>query len=242
MIPVAHHDRRLADEGDGLTCAVESGLGDRHDVVGSDDVRGSEEDGLVAGVGAARASERRPDARVLFEHNVRPRAEVIEVLDAQNGGGKGRGQAERFGRRKMRDAVHLVGVHLGLESPFHLAGCAGEVDGVLTAGHRIDGEALLLQPALHLAQVGLGHAEADGKLVGREPLMVVRRRGILLRGDQRLQGGFLRGGPVEDKGDSIEAGVRGEAAGIELRLSPRVERAMGYCALPISAGMRGDTD
>ena len=156
---------------------------------------------------------------------MRLRPEVVEVLDSQNGGRKVRGQAQRRRWRKMLYAVHLVGVHLGLEGLFHLTCATGEVDSILAAGHGIDGKTLLLEPALHRVQIGLGHAEARGELIGAEPLVIERRSRVLLRGDQRFQIGFLLSGAIEDDGDSVDAGAGGQAAGIELRLSMWVKGA-----------------
>ena len=93
------------------------------DVVGGDDIAGSEEDGLVVGGGAAGTGKGLPRTRIFIEYDMRLRPEVVEVLDSQNGGRKVRGQAQRRRWRKMLYAVHLVGVHLGLEGLFHLT-CA----------------------------------------------------------------------------------------------------------------------
>ena len=51
---------------------------------------------------------------------------------------------------------------------------------------------MILQPAHNLRGVGVGDAEAFSILLGREPLMVVRRLRIVLRVEQLVKGILLR--------------------------------------------------
>ncbi len=74
----------------------------------------------------------------------------------------------------------------------------------------------MLEPALHLVDIGLSHAETGGKLVGREPLVVQGRGRILLRCEQGFKICLLRRGTVEVEADAVEAGIAGHAAGIIL--------------------------
>jgi len=84
----------------------------------------------------------------------------------------------------------------------------------------------LLEPALHLLDIGLSHAESGGKLVGCKPLVVLGRGGILLGCEQGFKIGLLRGGTVEVEADAVEAGIGGHAAGVVLGQRERMLRTL----------------
>ena len=84
------------------------------------------------------------------------------------------------------------------------AGGSGEDNAVAAAGDGVDGEALELEPGLDRGDVGVGDAEAGGELVGREPLVIQGRGGVLLGGDESGESGLLGGGAIEDEGDTLK--------------------------------------
>ena len=79
--------------------------------------------------------------------------------------------------------ANLVGMNRGMECGLHLRGGAAENDGAAAGRDLFHLHAMLLQPAHNLGSVGVRDAEALAILLGREPLMVVRRLGVLLRVD-----------------------------------------------------------
>ena len=80
----------------------------------------------------------------------------------------------------MRLPIHIVVVNLGLECPFELAGGSAEDDRVPSRRYTEHGEPLRLQPRRDLANVVLAEPKPLRILLGGEPLVVVRRRGVLL--------------------------------------------------------------
>jgi hypothetical protein len=96
---------------------------------------------------------------------------------------------------------------------------AGEEDAVAAAGDAAYRESLLLEPGFGGRKVGIGDAELRAELVRRQPLMVLRRGGVLLGGEQGLQGGFLLRRTAEDERHAIQGQrrVNGAAVGCGIR-------------------------
>ena len=78
-----------------------------------------------------------------------------------------------------------------MESRLDLGGGAAENDGAAAGRDLFHFHAMALQPVDDLGCVGVGDAEALSVLLGREPLMVVRRLGVVLRVDELIQGVLL---------------------------------------------------
>ena len=73
-------------------------------------------------------------------------------------------------------------MHLGVERRLHLRRCAAEVDRVAAIRYIEHNKALRLEPGFRLSNVTAGHAELGSVLCRRQPLVIARRRRILLRG------------------------------------------------------------
>jgi hypothetical protein len=120
-------------------------------------------------------------------------AEIVKVSDCHHDRPQRGRERERRRWSEVLFAGDGVEVHLGLEGLLYLAHAAGKANLVAAARHGIDREPLLLEPGLHLVQVGLSHAETGGELIGVEPLVIERRSGILLHGDESFKVGLLCG-------------------------------------------------
>ena len=141
-------------------------------------------------------------------------AEVGEIGDGEDAEASAAGRVRSVagakwvsgaGRRWRSEVV----VERGAEGGGDLGGGSGEGDAVAAAGDGVDGEALLLEPGFGGGDVGVGDAEAGGELVGGEPLVIERRGGILLGGEEGVEVGLLGGGAAEDEGDAVERVRRG---------------------------------
>ena len=64
------------------------------------------------------------------------------------------------------------------------------------------------EPRRYKRQIGIVDAELRSELGWREPLLILRRAGILLRFNQGVERGLLRGGRLEHKQHAIEPRVR----------------------------------
>ena len=85
-----------------------------------------------------------------------------------------------------------------------------------------DGESLGSQPGGDLVQIGGSGAEALGVGFGRQPVVEVRRGGILLLGQQLFEGGLLGGRWPEHERDIAEFEVGRD--GSQIVLGPRLGR------------------
>ena len=138
--------------------------------------------------------------------------EAVERDDA----GDQVGQAARqrgFDRVRMADhAPDLVVVQLGGEGFLHLPNRAAEGEPAATLGDFVDGEALTLQPSGHDRKVSVHQAEAGSELLGREPVMEIRRGRILLRREKRTELRLRTRAARELKNDPVQWQVgRGSA-------------------------------
>jgi len=108
-------------------------------------------------------------------------------------------------------------VDLGAEGVADLGGGGTDVDDHSVFVGLIDGEAARGEPALDGVEILLVDAVAGGELFGREPVMVVGRRGIVHRVDVFAEVGFGLGVAPEEDEDVIEAEVVGNGAAVVLR-------------------------
>ncbi len=84
-------------------------------------------------------------------------------------------------------AADGVGVDLGLKRGFDLRGGRAHFDGHVIAINAAHIHALRRQISRHRLQIGVRNTEALAEFFRREPLVIVRRVRILLRGEQRLK-------------------------------------------------------
>ena len=84
-------------------------------------------------------------------------------------------------------AADGVGVDLGLKRGFDLRGGRAHFNGHVIAINAAHIHALRRQISRHRLQIGVRNTEALAEFFRREPLVIVRRVRILLRGEQRLK-------------------------------------------------------
>src|ERR1051326_1058033 len=145
------------------------------------------------------------------------------------------GRLRRVG--KIHLAVDSVAMQFGAEGVTHLRGRAAERDPVAAARLVRYSEAFGTQPCLDLVEVALAEPKTIGILLRREPLVVIRRRRVLLLGEQSLESGPLAGRLLQQQGYA-PCGERGiESASVELRACLGMDRAAQDDPLcPIDAG------
>ena len=175
---------------------------------------------MVAGLAGGK-----PGLRTLWATKLEVRAgtEVGEVGDGQHAGAKRSGNAEVCRRGKVRGGLRrpLVVVQRSSKGRGDLSGIAGEEDAVAAAGDRVDGEALLFEPGLDGGKVGVGDAKLCGELVGGKPLVIERRRWVLLGGDEVVERGLLVGRAAEDDRDALKLHRGGDGANVVGGFGPR---------------------
>ena len=82
-------------------------------------------------------------------------------------------------------------LHLGLEGAADVGGGAAEADEDAAGRDPFDVQALGLEPGGDGGDVGVGEAEALANFGGGEPVVVVGRGGVLLVGEELLEGLLL---------------------------------------------------
>src|ERR1017187_5778296 len=146
----------------------------------------------------------------------------VEIAQSANSG-HDTGERDRNRRRRnVREVlfpVDLEIVNLGLENTLDLGGGSAEDDKVAGAGDLANAEALGLEPGGELLNVVGAEAEAIGILLGREPLVVLRRTGILLLRQKLSDGLLLTRARHGEQRDVVELERRVDSALIVLRLS-----------------------
>ena len=90
----------------------------------------------------------------------------------------------------------------GMKRLLHLAGGAGELDQSASFG-RANLKAVRLKPRRDGLNVGIGRAELFAELCRSEPLVIVRRRLILLIVEQTPEGGLLLGTALQNQQHSF---------------------------------------
>jgi len=211
---VGEIDGGLTDDGDGLVGAGVARVVGRGDVVDGGEVAGGEV--VAAGLAGGKARLRGLGGA----KDVREEVKVRQVADGEDAGGERRGEGEVGGGGKVLlgglegGSSNEIVVQGGAEGRGDLGGGSGEQDAVVAARNGVDGEALLLEPGFSRRDVGVGDAELRGVLVGRDPLVVEGGGGVLLGGDESVEGCLLGGAAAEEQRDAVELEGAGDGAEI----------------------------
>ena len=144
------------------------------------------------------------------------RIEVVQAAHRQHQLCEVPGKRGLAGIGIVLDAVDRVLVNLGPEGVAHQCGRAVEPDKGSAARHCIDLKTLALQPLPHARQVAGTRAEAIGELFRCEPLMVLWRARLLLRGEQLVQVLLLGCSSLHRKRHATEGEVPRHRAMVEL--------------------------
>ena len=139
----------------------------------------------------------------------------MERQDARDATREALGKSRRPHVRDAHAALEEHLVNLGVECSLDVRHAAGE-DKSGAAGRRVlDFEAVARQPVAERGNVRVRGAEAPLEVRGREPPPEVGRRGVLLRGQEVLEGSLI---PArQDEEDPLEAGVAVEARDVARR-------------------------
>ena len=113
--------------------------------------------------------------------------------DGANHAGKRAGNADPGDVGEVGLAVQREAVNAGRKGGLDLGHGAAEGDKRTAIGDPGDGEPLAGEPGRHLGQVCAAEAELGSVLLRRQPLVVARRCGVLLVGEQLVDRGLLRG-------------------------------------------------
>src|ERR1017187_1514885 len=148
------------------------------------------------------------------------RTEIIQPLDElhhrlERGGNRGIGDVG-----EMHFAIHLVAVQLRVESASYLRGRTAAGD--IRPASRLIGyaETLRSQPIRNPAHIRGTEPETGCKFFRADPVMVVRRSGVLLLREQLVECRLLAGGPLEHEGNAVDELSWVHGAAIELRHRP----------------------
>ena len=217
---IRHLDVGGADDGDRLARPRNADLIEGIDVVDGGKVAGRKVMGAVAGVGVERA-------RLGFARAAR---QVVEAAEHGDHGRDGFRRPWLGGGAEVHPAIHQVAVDGGAKRVAHLLGGAAEADRSAGAGHVVDGESGCGEPAYDLVHVGLANAETVAELLRREPVVVLRRGGVLLIGEKPFDPGLLGGRAFEQKEQGTEAGGGVERPLVELGQRPGVGLAAEHGA------------
>jgi hypothetical protein len=133
-------------------------------------------------------------------------------------------------------------VDLGVEGRFHIRDTSGEHERGAPGRRVLHGEPVAREPALESGDVVGRGAETQLELVGREPAVEVRRRGVVLVGEKAREAG--RVAPRQDEDHAVEPRLSvqpSEVAGARslVRHRPGVRgRFAGLCAGAAGAARR----
>src|SRR6266496_1353613 len=128
----------------------------------------------------------------------------------------------------MRFSVNFVVVDLGSKSTLHLGSGAAEDNQVTAAPVTEDLEALRTEPGGDFVKVVLAEPEAIGVLLRGKPLVIFRRRGVLLVRQQLVQSSLLARRGRRQQGYVPETGLGVHRALVVLRLRLWVQ---AFCQL-----------
>ncbi len=176
-------DVGTGDDGYGLAVAVDRLLVERIEVVDGGEVCR----GQVVRAAAAEVRGWLADRAVHWFA-----VKVVQRDHASHDLNQGRGNFRIVHVGVMDFIANLVGMNRRMECGLHLRGGAAENDGAAAGGDLFHLHAMPCSQLDNLGSVGVGDAEALAVLLGREPLMVVRRLGVVLRVDKLIQGVLLR--------------------------------------------------
>src|SRR5438105_1491855 len=93
------------------------------------------------------------------------------------------------------------------EGFLYLRGSAGKLDHGAAPAHLDILKSVSQQPTCHFLDIGVGRSELLSKLLGRQPLVVTRRRLVLLVVEQSLQCAFLLRASLEHEQHAVEPQV-----------------------------------
>src|SRR5579863_3046434 len=103
-----------------------------------------------------------------------------------------------------------------MEGALNLRRSSAEADGHAVFGDVADAEAVTGEPIRQGRYIGEGGTKLGADLSGLEPVMEVRRRGVVLRGDKGVEGGLLLGAAREHQHKVVHPEARTHAAEIVL--------------------------
>ena len=133
----------------------------------------------------------------------------------------------------MHPPVDLVAVDLCLKSALHLPSRAGKGYPVAPARCLANLKTLRGQPCVYFAQIVRADAKSIGILLRRQPVVEVRRRGVLLLRQQLIERSLLRRrGLKSDRDSGKSEGIRNRA-GIVAGPGPGMHKPMQRRALAI---------
>jgi len=143
----------------------------------------------------------------------------------------------RVGRvRVVRLAVHVEPVDRGAKGGPDLPGRAAEQNHAARGWDGFDIETVAGEPIDYLTDVVAGNAKQISKRFGREPLMVLRRTGVLLGGYQIVKGLLLRLIRLQYQHHAVHAMFRWNGSGIELRARERMSVSISNHTKPVVYG------
>ena len=157
---------------------------------------------------------------------VRTRTEIVESGDSRDD----RRERLRHGGFGARGEVQFASDHVivqrSVERGFHLRGGTVEGDPSSAAGDFFDGKPLGREPRADEAYVGVSKSETVSELFGRKPAVVIGRAGVVLRGQQPVEFGLLRGGARKTIDMRSSGMVAGNRAAIEIGARARSQRPL----------------
>ena len=183
-LQVGEEDVRLANHRDGHAGSVKPGLIERSDVVDSREIFRHE---VMRGSAIVERGGRGHRLPVEIVQTTEPGDDVRQSV--------GDGHVGRVG--EMFFALHLKAMDRAVKRIGDLSGGPGERDPIASARLFVDGEAFGLEPRGHFGEIAGAETEALTELLGRQPFMKLRRRRVLLVGEQRVQFRLLRGRSLE---------------------------------------------
>ncbi len=210
-LDVGHVDRRLPRDHQLLARSVDPRRVQRIDVVNRREIVGRD---VMLAVRRGVIGMRR---------RARPRlhAEIGETADSGDRAAERRGDGRLRCVGEVRFAVHCIIVQLDLERRFDLRCIALERDRVAPARHAHHRQSLRLKPARNRVDVRLVHAESIRELLRRQPLMILRRTGSLLRLQKLIEIRLLGGSGREPQRHIGNCERRIDAALVEFRARSR---------------------
>src|ERR1700685_251032 len=170
------------------------GVVDFGEVAGADTPAGS---WIRAGAAAVEGEERLDHTGVFrFSESAEAmresmRAEVVECGDTADDGSECGGNLRIGNVGHMHLAVDEEVMNLSLESAADLADVAVEFNAGAAGIDGDVGEAARSEPVGDGRDIGIGGTKLRAELLGREPLVIVGRRLVLLLREGLLEGGFL---------------------------------------------------
>jgi hypothetical protein len=163
---------------------------------------------MVSGFSASAPELRMPSCLVYgVPTGTGPKSKLPETADGFDGGREGCGEDGIRGDGDALDAVDSVAVQFGLECIADLRRGAAEADEGAAGGDPVNVQALGGEPVGNGCDLAGGGTEALAYLCGCEPVVIVRRSGVLLVDQELLKGCFLLRRTGEDEGDVVEGAI-----------------------------------